>query len=133
MIVPDASVTILLFADPAADARVAEATRLLRADTEWVVPDHWRTEFLSSLRGLRRGGKISPADADSAVEWLRDITVVAAPVGPHLERMWQLRDNLSVYDAAYVAVAESHDLTLVTADVRIARAAVARCPIRVVA
>lgn len=130
--VADASVAILLFADPGADTRVAEATRLLLADPEWVVPDHWRTEFLSSLRGLRRGGKISPADADDAVDWLRNVTVVAAPAGPHLARMWQLRDHLSVYDAAYVAVAESHDLTLVTADARIARAAAARCPIRVI-
>ena len=42
------------------------------------------------------------------------------------------RANLSPYDAGYVAVAESHDLTFVTADVRIAKAGVARCPIRVI-
>ncbi|MFD6175645.1 MULTISPECIES: type II toxin-antitoxin system VapC family toxin [unclassified Isoptericola] len=132
MIVPDASATVLLFGDPAADPRVAEATRVLRADPEWVVPGHWHIEVLGTLRGLRRGGKITPEVAGSAVEWLRAVTVVVAPSGPYLPRVWQLRDNLSTYDAAYVAVAESHDLTLVTADARLARAAVARCPVRVV-
>ncbi len=47
--------------------------------------------------------------------------------------MWQVRDNLSAYDAAYVAAAEVRDATLVTADARIARAGVARCPIRTIA
>jgi len=45
--------------------------------------------------------------------------------------MWQLRPNLSVYDAGYIAVAEGH-VTLVTADVRLQLAGVARCPIQVV-
>ena len=58
--------------------------------------------------------------------------VITAPTGPCLPRMWELRSNLSTYDAGYVAVAESHDLTLVTADVRIAKAGVARCPVRTI-
>jgi predicted nucleic acid-binding protein len=130
MIVPDASATVLLFGDPDTDSRVDDATALLRADPEWVVPEHWRTEILSTLRGLSLGGKLHPADADGAVRWLQEITVVTAPTGPHLQRMWDLRANLSAYDAGYVAVAESHALTLVTADVRIAKAGAARCAIR---
>lgn len=133
MIVPDASVAVLLFGDPRADRRVDDATRILRTDPEWVVPEYWRIEILSTLRGLSRGGRLRAADSDAAVRWLQDVTVATAPTGPHLQRTWQLRANLSAYDAGYVAVAESHDLTLVTADARIAKAGVARCPVRVVA
>lgn len=46
--------------------------------------------------------------------------------------VWELRENLSTYDACYVAVAETHDLTLVTGDAKIERAGVARCPVRVI-
>lgn len=133
MIVPDASVAVLLLhGDPELDPRAAAAARILRADPAWIVPEHWRTEVLSATRGLFLGGKLDPSDADAAVQWLQDITVVTAPTSPHLPRMWQLRSSLSAYDAGYVAVAEGHDLTLVTADVRLQRAGVARCPIQVV-
>ncbi|MFD4323467.1 type II toxin-antitoxin system VapC family toxin [Nocardioides sp. NPDC058538] len=132
MIVPDASAVALLFADPDTDSRVDAATRILADDPEWVVPEVWRTEVLSVFRGLLLGGKLTGQDADGALQWLQAITVITAPTGPCLPRMWELRSNLSTYDASYVAVAESHDLTLVTADVRIAKAGVARCPVRTI-
>lgn len=133
MIVPDASVAVLLFGDPAVDPRVVDATRVMRADPDWLVPEHWRVEFLSTVRGLATGGKLSPDDAESAVRWLMSAAVAVAPTGPQVSRIWELRANLSSYDAGYVAVAESHDLTFVTADARIAKAGVARCPVRVIA
>lgn len=132
MIVPDASAVALLFADPGTDPRVNAATKILAEDPEWVVPEVWRTEVLSVFRGLLLGGKLTDQDADRALHWLQAITVITAPTGPYLPRMWELRSNLSTYDAGYVAVAESHDLTLVTADVRIAKAGVARCPVRTI-
>ena len=49
------------------------------------------------------------------------------------ERMWELRDNLSAYDAAYVALAEALDCTLLTGDARIIRPPGLRCPVTVVA
>ncbi|MFE6508660.1 type II toxin-antitoxin system VapC family toxin [Nocardioides sp. NPDC057767] len=132
MIVPDASAVALLFSDPDTDPRVNAATKILADDPEWIVPEIWRTEVLSVFRGLSLGGKLTPNDGDRALHWLQAITVITAPTGPCLTRMWELRSNLSTYDAGYVAVAESHDLTLVTADVRIAKAAVARCPVRTI-
>jgi len=132
VIVPDASVVALLFSDPQADPRVEQATRILAGEPEWVVPEIWRTEVLSIFRGLRRGGKLTADDAERGLRWLQEITVVTAPTGPLLARMWELRDNLSACDAGYVAAAESHQLTLVTADRRIAQAGVARCPVRLV-
>lgn len=130
MIVPDASAIALLFASREAEPRAAEAVTVLRADTAWVVPEHWLTEVLSAVRGLARGGKLETERASRAVEWLQRMTAVTVPTESLLPRMWELRDNLSAYDAGYVAVAEAHDLTLVTADARIASAGVARCGAR---
>ncbi|MDN5859433.1 MAG: hypothetical protein L0H84_12500 [Pseudonocardia sp.] len=84
MIVPDASVTALLFSDPGVDPRVTEATIVLHADPEWVAPEHWRVEVLSITCGLRFGGKIDQDDAEDAVVWLQDVTVATSVTGPHL-------------------------------------------------
>lgn len=54
------------------------------------------------------------------------------PLDGLLARMWQLRPNISGYDAAYVALAEQRGLTLVTSDARLARAATAHCRIELV-
>lgn len=53
-------------------------------------------------------------------------------VHPLLDRIWQLRDNLSASDAGYVALAEALDCALVTADGRLSRAAGVRCTLTVV-
>lgn len=84
------------------------------------------------IRGLLLGGKLDEGRAEAAVAALASATVAVTPTAPLLPRMWQVRSNLSAYDAAYVAAAEAHDATLVTADARIARAGVARCPIRTI-
>ncbi len=130
MIVPDASAFALLLTD---DPRADEADRVLRADPAWLVPEHWHVEVLAVIRGLLLGGKLDQPRADAAVAALTSATVAVTSTAPLLARMWQLRSNLSAYDAGYVAAAEAHDLTLVTADVRIARAGVARCPVRTLA
>ncbi len=51
------------------------------------------------------------------------------PHGPLLSRCWALRENLTVCDAAYVALAEALDVTLLTADARLAAASGTRCEI----
>jgi predicted nucleic acid-binding protein len=48
-----------------------------------------------------------------------------------LGRIWELRDNVTAYDATYVALAEALDCSLVTADARLARASGPLCPITV--
>ncbi|GAC1604044.1 MAG: PIN domain-containing protein [Acidimicrobiales bacterium] len=79
------------------------ATRHLSADTGWALLEVWRR------LGLTR-----------------------YPVHGLLDRVWELRDNLSAYDASYVALAESLDCDVVTADVRLGRAPGVHCPVRVV-
>ncbi len=130
MIVPDASAFALLFTGD--DPRAAAADRALRADPAWLVPEQWHVDVLALIRGLLLGDKIGQARADAAVGALAAATVAVTPTAPLLPRMWQVRTNLSAYDAAYVAAAEAHDATLVTADARIARAGVARCAIRTI-
>jgi predicted nucleic acid-binding protein len=60
---------------------------------------------------------------------LADIPLRRAPHGPLVGRCWELRHNLTPYDASYVALAEVLDVLLVTADKRLARAAGVRCEI----
>jgi len=80
-------------------------------------------EVVSALRRLVRRGALS---ADRAVEALADYDDVAlARWSAHhalRHRAWALRENLSAYDATYVALAEALDCPLVTRDARLARA-----------
>ena len=54
------------------------------------------------------------------------------PTFPLLHRVWELRDNLSAYDASYVALAEALGCPLVTADARITRATTIGCAVTLV-
>jgi predicted nucleic acid-binding protein len=54
------------------------------------------------------------------------------PVFPFLERVWELRDNVSAYDAAYIALAELLGCSLLTVDSRLGGAPGVRCPVIVV-
>jgi predicted nucleic acid-binding protein len=87
---------------------------------------------LSALRGLVRGGKF---DGTAAAELVADLLVLPVDrwhMSPLLPRMWELRDNLTPYDAAYVALAELTGAVLVTGDERITASPGARCEIQVI-
>jgi predicted nucleic acid-binding protein len=104
----------------------------LAKDEHWAAPEHWRVEVVSSVRGLLLGGKIGEPRAGQAIEALAAIVVVPVAVTDLLHRMWELRCNVSAYDAACVAAAELHDAPLLTADARLARVRGLRCQVRVV-
>lgn len=76
-------------------------------------------------------GALNDRRARMAVRDLRDIPLRRAPHTPLLPRCWELRDNLTPYDAAYVALAEVMHLPLITADRRLAAAAGVRCQVEV--
>lgn len=81
-------------------------------------------EVVSGLRGLVRGGHLSELRALEALDDFEDLPVQRwQGAGGLRRRVFQLRHNLSAYDGAYVALAESLDCTLVTRDRRLARAA----------
>ena len=69
-----------------------------------------------------REGELDPASAASALEDLRSLDLERHTHEPLLDRVWALRQNLTAYDAVYVALAEALDTTLLTCDGRLARA-----------
>jgi predicted nucleic acid-binding protein len=96
------------------------------------VPHLADSEVVNAIRAQLRRGEIGADDASAAVDrWSRLGARRYAVVGL-LSRVWALRDNLTAYDATYVALAEALACGLVTADARVARAPGPTCPITVV-
>jgi predicted nucleic acid-binding protein len=79
-------------------------------------------EIIQVLRRLVRERVISAVRADQAITDLLDLRINRYPHFVLLPRIWQLRHNLSAYDAAYVALAEELDAILLTSDARLASA-----------
>lgn len=94
-----------------------------------VAPESMPAEVASALRALERSAKISPADADLALTDLTKFPGELFPFTPLAQRIWELRHNLTPYDAWYVALAEALNAPLITADQKLARAAGVRCDI----
>lgn len=95
-------------------------------------PDLLRIEVMSVIRRHLRTGALSAAQSERAVADLIDLPVSIYPSAHVLRRAWQLRDNVSPFDACYVALAEALGCPLLTADVRLANAPGARCAIEVI-
>jgi predicted nucleic acid-binding protein len=77
-------------------------------------------EVLQVLRRVAQQGVVSKTRADEAVHDLLDLRLTRYPHHVLLSRVWQLRHNLSAYDAAYVALAEKLDAPVITRDSRLA-------------
>jgi predicted nucleic acid-binding protein len=114
------------------DERGRKARAVLARDIEWIAPEHWKAEVFSVVRGLTLGGKITESQASRVVGLLPRVGVKTVSLDELLPRMWELRGNVSGYDAAYVALAEARGVTLVTADGRLARTAMSFCRVELV-
>jgi predicted nucleic acid-binding protein len=86
-------------------------------------PELLDLEVAQVLRRLVRERALSAARAEAAIEDLLDLRITRYPHSVLLPRIWQLRNNLSAYDAAYVVLAEKLGGTLLTRDARLASAA----------
>lgn len=129
MIVIDASVLVTALVDDGQDGRSVR-TRLL--GVELTAPSHVDIEFLHALRGLVRSEQTAPERADRAIAHLVRTPMRRFELSVVAFRTWQLRDNLTPYDAAYVALAEMLSAPLVTSDARLARSTGPRCVIELI-
>ena len=94
------------------------------------VPAIFAAEAVSALRGLVRRGELDPIRAAAALVQVRSVRTVPYPFEPVLDRAWELRDSVTVYDAWYVALAEWLGTELITADARLTEAPGPRCRVR---
>jgi predicted nucleic acid-binding protein len=119
VIVLDASAAVDLLVSTARGTWVAE--HLERVDDAHA-PHVLDIEVVHALRRLTLAGRISDDRGSRAAGRLAELVAVRYPHGPFLPRIWELRDTVSAYDAAYVALAEALDAPLLTTDGRLAGA-----------
>ena len=130
MIVVDASALLEFLLQTSLGARVE--ARLFREGDELHAPHLLDVEIVQGLRRLARTGEVSSVRADEAIADLTDLDLHRHPHFDLLGRAWKLRDNLSAYDAMYVALAEAIEATMVTCDGPLARAPGHRARIEVI-
>jgi predicted nucleic acid-binding protein len=117
MIVIDASALV----DMIMGWRSERIRERLRAAAELHAPVTIDAELLHALRKHAFAGVVGIDHANTALDLLAGPALTRHPVQPLARRMWSLRRNITAYDAAYVALAESLELPLITRDRRLAR------------
>jgi predicted nucleic acid-binding protein len=120
MIVLDASAAVDWILRTPAGMRIEE--RLYSGDESLHAPHLLDLEVTQVLRRLARQGIIGGSRAEQAIRDLLDLRIHRYPHFVFLTRIWQLRNNLSAYDAAYVVLAQELKATLVTRDGRLVSA-----------
>lgn len=131
-VVLDASVVVELLLFSPLGERAIPHIRIAAGDVH--MPYLADMEAMSVLRGLVLGGLLTEARAVQAFEDLRDFPAKRWPAEMLFERIWELRSNVTAYDANYVALAEALGAHLVTADAKLSRAAkgAVRCGVTLV-
>lgn len=123
---------IVLDASAAVQALLNDGqARLLVAAESLHAPHLVDAEVLSALRRLVGAGTLTADDGARCVNTWSRIGLTRYAADPLLERIWELRQTLSAYDAMYVALAEQLDCALVTADARLSGAPGLRCAVTV--
>ncbi len=120
MIVLDASALVELLLDTPTGRVIA--SRIADPALGLHVPHLADVEVVQALRRYANDGELDAAAAAVALEDLRALDLQRHDHEPLLDRVWELRHNLSAYDAVYVALAEVLDTKLLTCDGRLARA-----------
>ena len=130
MIVVDASVIVPALANDE-DEGVRRRARL--SGERLNAPEVVGVEVVSALRKLVAARELDVRRAEAALSDFVEMRLALTPHRPLLPRCWELRHNLTPYDAAYIALAELRELTLVTADRRLASTPGIRCDVEVLA
>ena len=129
MIVVDASILAPALADDNSDG---DAARTALRDQALAAPELIDLEVASVWRRQVMAGQLEARRADLAVADLLALPLQRIPHRQLLTRCWELRENLTPYDAAYVALAELLDVVLVTGDKRLSRSPGLRCRVQVI-
>lgn len=129
MIVVDASILATGLADDGPDGDRVRAR--LRGE-QLVAPHLVDLEVSSAWRRLVAVGALDERRAALAMHDLESLRLERAAHRPLLARCWELRGNLTVYDASYVALAELMRVGLLTGDARLANAPGIRCDVEVI-
>jgi predicted nucleic acid-binding protein len=129
VIVADASVVANALGDDGPDGALARGA--LRRDPEIAVPDLVDVETVSVLRRRWLAGDLTARRFRTAITDMGDLDMARHPTLPFMPRAYELRANVTPYDAAYIGLAEALDCVLLTADERLARAPGTRCQIQV--
>lgn len=117
MIVLDASAAVDWLLQTPVGKRIE--SRIYRSSESLHAPHLLDLEVTQVVRRLVREGTISPLRAHQAIDDLLDLRVTRYPHDVLLPRIWQLRQNLTAYDAAYVVLAEKLSASLITRDARL--------------
>ena len=126
-VVVDASTVVAALLDNGPDGRWAE--QVLTAG-HLAAPHLLPVEVASIVRRAAASRRISPDAAALAHADLQSLRVELFPYWPFADRIWEMRSNLTCYDAWYVALAEYLDCPLVTLDGRLATAPGLKCAIQ---
>jgi predicted nucleic acid-binding protein len=124
MVVVDATVMVAALVDSGADGRWAESM-LTKGDL--VAPHLMPVEVANILRRAAAAGDVGSEVATLAHADLLRLPVQLVAYEPVANRAWELRENLTTYDAWYVALAEGIGAPLATLDRRLSRAPGLRC------
>jgi predicted nucleic acid-binding protein len=114
----DASALVELFVGAAPDRRLRQ--RALSGAGS--APELLDLESLHTVRRLVRSGALPEAEGAATVRRVQDAPITRVSHRSLLTRIWQLRDAVTAYDAAYVALAEQLHVQLLTCDARLGRA-----------
>jgi predicted nucleic acid-binding protein len=129
MIVLDASALVAALIEDSDKGRAANAA--LQAEPDWAAPRHILAETLAAVRGQVLRRTLSDDDATRVVAELRSLAFTWVEMDQVLDRVWEMRNGVTVYGAAYVAAAELLGCPLMTTNERLARYPGARCNILV--
>ena len=121
MIVVDASALIEVLLNTPSGYRITQ--RLFDEQETLHVPCLLDIEVAQVLRRYALAGELNATRGLQAIEDLSDFPLIRYPHDLFLSRIWELRHNVTAYDAAYIALAEALDAPLLTCDARLASAA----------